>query len=592
MPVVGTAGHVDHGKSTLVRALTGRDPDRWEEEKRRGLTIDLGFAWTEIEGRQVGFVDVPGHERFVKNMLAGVGGIDAALFVVAADEGWMPQSEEHLSALDLIGVSRGLVALTRADLADDDTIELATLEVSERIEGTSLEGVPIIPVAAPEGRGLEEVLAALAEALPSVEEPGDRPRLWVDRAFSVAGAGTVVTGTLTGGSIAVDDGLVVHPGAVPARVRGLQSYETKLEVAHPTNRVAVNLGGVERAQITRGAMLGRDGDWQSARRLLTQLRTVRTLTSALKERGAYQAHIGSGAYPARLTLLEAGELKGQGAAIITLDRPVPVAAGDAVILREVGRRAVVGGGRILDPAPARRRHRVLDSLPALRDSGSPDEFADALLAARGAAPEAEVHAHSAGGTPSRALVAGAMLIATPHGEALAAAAHRLVSGYHEENPLRAGMPKETLRGRLRLDPAALDAVVGLTPELEGRGDVVAAADFEVDLGDGSGAWQDARAALVTAGLAPPRRDELGLGTETLHALLRSADLVDVSGDFVYLPETLGSLKERVADLDDGFTVADFRTAMGITRKHAVPLLEWLDREGITRREGDGRVVRR
>jgi selenocysteine-specific elongation factor len=241
MPVVGTAGHVDHGKSTLIRALTGRDPDRWEEEKRRGLTIDLGFAWMDLDGVPVGFVDVPGHERFIKNMLAGIEAVQAALFVVAADEGWMPQSEEHLAVLDLLDLDTAVVALTRIDLVDGDTAALAALEIEEALAGTSLEGSQIVGVSAPTGQGIDELRAALASAVgrTAIEDVG-RPRLWVDRSFVISGAGTVVTGTLTGGSLAVGDEVVLWPGRHQARVRSLQSHEAARETVGPGTRAAAN----------------------------------------------------------------------------------------------------------------------------------------------------------------------------------------------------------------------------------------------------------------------------------------------------------------------------------------------------------------
>ena len=258
MPIIATAGHVDHGKSTLVEALTGRDPDRWAEEKERGLTIDLGFAWSELAtGAMVGFVDVPGHERFMKNMLAGVGAIDVALFVVAADEGWMPQSEEHLSVLDLLGVRHGVIALTRTDLVDADTVEIAELEVGDQVQGTSLAEWPIVPVSPVTGFGLDAVRSALVSQLESAGPPTNvgRPRMWVDRSFVIAGAGVVVTGTLTNGPLRRGDKLTLFPGNRPVRVRGLQSHEAEVDTAEPGTRTAINLSGVDRDLVARGALL-------------------------------------------------------------------------------------------------------------------------------------------------------------------------------------------------------------------------------------------------------------------------------------------------------------------------------------------------
>ncbi|MGZ5384335.1 MAG: selenocysteine-specific translation elongation factor, partial [Acidimicrobiia bacterium] len=370
MPVVGTAGHVDHGKSTLVQALTGRDPDRWEEEKRRGLTIDLGFAWTTLaDGTEISFVDVPGHERFIKNMLAGSEAIDVALFVVAADEGWMPQSEEHLAVLDLLGVRSGLVAVTKADRVDDELLEFVTLEVEEKLAGTSLAGVPILPVSAVSNRGMDDLRTALEatirEIRPSLVDIG-RPRLWVDRSFTITGAGTVVTGTLLDGSLATGDQLEIWPGRLRGRVRGLQNHEKDhLQVA-PHNRVAVNLVGLDRAEVGRGAMLGRPDDWYPTDTVLVHIETARYLDEPLTNRGAYHLHLGSGAWPVRLRLVATSELEGSGPAILQLSQPLPLKVGDRFIRRVVGRRAVAGGGRVLDPHPAAKTRDLRPTVETLR----------------------------------------------------------------------------------------------------------------------------------------------------------------------------------------------------------------------------------
>src|SRR5919199_765149 len=295
MHVVATAGHVDHGKSTLVLALTGMDPDRFAEEKARGLTIDLGFAWTRLpSGRQVAFVDVPGHVRFIKNMLAGVGAVDACMFVVAATEGWKPQSEEHLRILELLGVSHGLVALTKVGLVDEELRELARLEVAERVGGTFLDGGQIVEVDAPTGEGVEELRQALdrlLEATPTADDRG-RPRLWIDRVFAARGSGTVVTGTLVGGPLAVDDELVALPPGVRGRVRALQSLQRPHQSVPPGSRVAVNLTGVAHDQVGRGDALVRPAQWHATRVLDASLLTLAHLDHEVSRRGAYQAYIG------------------------------------------------------------------------------------------------------------------------------------------------------------------------------------------------------------------------------------------------------------------------------------------------------------
>ncbi|RPI23703.1 MAG: selenocysteine-specific translation elongation factor, partial [Actinobacteria bacterium] len=351
MAIVGTAGHVDHGKSTLVAALTGRDPDRWVEEKERGLTIDLGFAWADLgEGHEVGFVDVPGHERFIKNMLAGVGGVDVALLVVAGDEGWMPQTEEHAAVLDLLDISHGVIAITRIDLADPDTIDLVHLDVAERVAGTALESWPVVAVSAVTGAGIDELRAALRGQLAAAGPARDlgRPRLWIDRSFVISGAGVVVTGTLVDGVLTKDTLMMLYPAGREVRIRGLQTHERSTEAALPGRRTAVNLTGIERGEAPRGTMLGRPQAFVVTRRILATVAPVRSLTEPLTDRGAYHLHLGTATVPVRVRFL------GEDAALLRLGAEVAAAMGDRFILRETGRRAVVGGGRILDPVPDAR----------------------------------------------------------------------------------------------------------------------------------------------------------------------------------------------------------------------------------------------
>jgi selenocysteine-specific elongation factor len=594
MPVVATAGHVDHGKSTLILALTGRDPDRWEEEKRRGLTIDLGFAWSHLpDGTEVGFVDVPGHERFVKNMLAGVEAVDAALFVVAADEGWMPQSEEHLAVIDLLGIRHGVVALTRADLVDEETLAIAELEVEDRLAGTTLAGSPIIPVAAPEGRGVEAVAAALAAAVASCPpQREDRPRMWVDRSFTIGGAGTVVTGTLVGGALSVGDTLVLWPGRREVRVRSLQTHERAVDRIAPGNRAAANLAGLERQAVERGSMLGRPGDWRATRRFLADLRTVRSLEEPLGDRGAFHLHVGSGDWSARVRLLEGPALEGRGAALIDASADLPIAAGDRLVIRDVGRRAVVAGGVVLDPHPPRRGAAMRAALPLLRSAATPDAVADALLEIRGSDRLEALSADSGGGRPAASLEAGGVAVSASEAARLTAAAAEALETFHDRHPLRAGMPKPDLATRLGIGLDLLAALAVSSDRLADDGPVIRASGFRAELGEAErDRWEAARALLEESGAAPPRRTELGLDTETIHALVRAGSLVDVSAEFVYLPETIDEAVGRLATLPAGFTVAAVRDLLGVTRRHAVPLLEWLDAAGITRRAGDGRVLR-
>lgn len=599
MPVVGTAGHVDHGKSTLVRALTGRDPDRWEEEKRRGLTIDLGFAWTTItDGTEISFVDVPGHERFIKNMLAGSEAIDVALFVVAADEGWMPQSEEHLAVLDLLGVQAGVVAITKADRVDDELIEFVTLEVEEKLAGTSLAGSPAIAVSPVSGLGLEDLRRALEEAVrrvaPLLADVG-RPRLWVDRSFTIAGAGTVVTGTLLDGHLATGDQLEIWPGRLRGRVRGLQSHERDLPRVAPHNRVAVNLVGLERAEVTRGAMLGRPDDWLATESVLVQIDTARYLDEPLTNRGAFHLHLGSGAWPVRLRLVDGSELEVSGSAILQLSQPLPLKVGDRFILREVGRRSVVAGGRVLDPRPAGRISDIRPTTETLLATvAAPvDDQASALLQVRGRDLLVRLSADSGGGKPQGAVIAGPLAFSPESAAALSAAAGRMVTAFHTDNPLRPGMPKASLANLLDVDPGVLDVLVQTSPQLRDDGATVAVEGFGGILTTSQeSAWETLRTTLLSSGLAVPRINELGIDRELLHALVRENRVVRIGDELIYLPEQIEEIVQRLSDLPDRFTVADFRDAYGFSRKYAVPLLEYLDGRRVTIRDGDFRTVNR
>jgi selenocysteine-specific elongation factor len=596
MPIVATAGHVDHGKSTLVQALTGRDPDRWAEEKRRGLTIDLGFAWTRLGRHYVGFVDVPGHERFIKNMLAGVGAVDVALFVVAADEGWMPQTEEHLAVLDGLGIATGVIALSRTDLVDPDLVQLAAAEVAERTEGTSLAGWPVVAVSGVSGAGLEELRSTLAAALDAAKPPPDigRPRMWIDRAFVVGGAGLVVTGTLTDGSLRRGDTVTLWPEGVVARIRTVQSHETESESVSSGSRAALNLVGPDKADVPRGTMLGR-GAFRTTRRLLVELRPVRSWPAAVADRGAYHLHAGTGHWPVTVRLLAAKRLAAPGPALLQLATPLPLRAGDRFIVREVGRRVVVAGGLVLDPAP--------DSIPSARRSAASlvaaaplgrNAVAGALLEVRGVTTTSALDADTGGGSVDGAFGAGEVVMTRAAVVGTLETIGSLVSEYHAGNPKRPGIPLATIASAARLDPAVVDALVRLpSSDLVVEQAVVRRRDFGVEWSPTEeAAWTAARTTLREAGLAAPRSSSLGLSPEHFHGLVRNGELVVVADDLAYLPEQLDDVIRRLDDLGDGFTVAEFRDALGVTRRQAVPLLEWLDASGWTSRRGDVRTVRR
>ena len=589
MPIIGTAGHVDHGKSTLVQALTGRDPDRWAEEKERGLTIDLGFAWSRLGDDVVGFVDMPGHERFIKNMLAGVGGLDVALFVVAADEGWMPQSEEHLAVLDLLDVRHGVIALTRIDLADEDLIELSTIDIAEHVEGTTAELWPVIEVSAVAGTGIDELVEALVEALAAAGPPRNsgRPRMWIDRAFAISGAGVVVTGTLVDGAVSVGDHLQCFPGG-PVRLRGLQSHETDRETIGPGTRTAANLVGIDRSDLDRGTLLAARDSMGMTDRFLALLRFPVRSEEDLSDRGSYHVHVGTATVPARIRTLKDNTAAG----IVTTTSPVPLTMGDRFILRDTGRGHIVAGGTVLDPIATRRPSAGDVECLTSAVLGSPSNRADALVAVHESIDVGELHRSSGGGEPSSVAAIGSTYLSPA---AFDRRGHQLLSavdGYHREYPLRPGLPKSVASSRLGGSSDLVTALADASPDLTEDGPILRQQSFVAQLTSSETEMWNATRLLLAAGLAVPRASNLEISDEVLHALVRRGDLVRIENDLVFLPDQLQTITSGLSALPDGFTVAAFRDEFGLARRHAVPLLEWLDAEGWTRREGDGRSVRR
>ncbi|MFM8311063.1 MAG: selenocysteine-specific translation elongation factor, partial [Ilumatobacteraceae bacterium] len=379
MRVIATAGHVDHGKSSLVEALTGTNPDRWDEERRRGLTIDLGFAHTTVAtadgtAHGISIVDVPGHVRFLRNMLAGVGGVDACLFVVAATEGWKPQSEEHLRILELVGLRHGVVAMTKVDAVDDEWRELQQMDIADRLAGTFLHGAPVVGVSSTTGAGLDELRTALADLVQGTPGAADggRPRLWVDRVFAAKGSGTVVTGTLTGGAVRVDDQL--SSAGRPLRVRAIQSHGERHDHIGPGNRVALNIAGVDHTDLQRGDAVVSADQWRPTQRFDATLAVLPSLGHDVSRRGAWFAYIGSGEFPVRLRVLGSERIPagGEGLVRIHLATPLPLVRGDRFVLRESGRDETVGGGVVLDVQPV---------LPASK--ARPDASVDRLVAEHG-----------------------------------------------------------------------------------------------------------------------------------------------------------------------------------------------------------------
>ncbi len=606
MHVIGTAGHVDHGKSTLVQALTGIDPDRLAEEKRRGLTIDLGFAWLRLpSGREVGIVDVPGHERFIKNMLAGAGAINVALFVVAANEGWKPQSQEHLDILDLLGVSSAVVAITKVDAAGADQVESTIEGVNERLASTTIAGAPIVQVSAVAGTGLDELRAELErvlEATPPAEDRG-RSRLWIDRVFSMRGSGTVVTGTLTGGVLRENQEVEILPVGVRARVRGIQSHRRKLNAIGPGNRTAVNLVGVEPDQVRRGDVLGAPGSWRITRRLVAEIRFLPHLPHDPSERGAFKLHVGSAELDAGLRFLgEAPRLGETGIALLALDEPAVLDWRDRFVLRDAGRRETLGGGVVLEPHPARGQKgaAALEGALARQLAGDRAAYLRVVLDEEGRLAVRDLPARVGLSVEEARRVEGVWLdgwvFATPSFEALEADAVAAVREHQQAHPLEPGMPRAALRARLELEVRVFDEVIEALVRREvivADATVLRTADFAPAIG---GPERTAlMAELDAGGASPPTLPELQrrFDPALIRTLVRAGDLVQVGQELVYSASFIARLKNQVAEQVRGkgpFTVAQFRDLVGTTRKYAVPLLEYLDQVGFTRRQGDLRVL--
>jgi len=563
--VVATAGHVDHGKSTLVEALTGTDPDRFAEEKARGLTIDLGFAATTLpSGAALSLVDVPGHVRFLKNMLAGVGAVDACLFVVAATEGWKPQSEEHLRILQLLGIGHGVIALTKVGTADEDLVDLARLEIIEQVEGTFLDGAAVVATDAPTGLGLDDLRAALdnlVAATPTAVDHG-RPRLWVDRAFSAKGAGTVVTGTLSGGPLRVDDELAIHPAGTAVRVRSLENHHASHLELPPGSRCAVNLVGAAHDEGVRGDVLVRSDQWHHTAVFDASLQVLERLDHPVSRRGAHVLYLGSGEHPVRMRILgpDALEPGSEGSVRIHLPRPLPLLPGDRFILRESGRSETVGGGEVLDVDPTEKA-----------SAARPDRSVDRVVKERGWVDADELERL----TGERRAPDVDRWVVNP--EILHETLERLRDTVDSVGPLGLELS--------RLDPFER-AVAGLL------GDAVIEAGRLVPVGTVDPlADHPFVAALAASPFTPPGPD--GVDRGELRELVRRGDVIEVEGIF-YSTSAIDAAARLAARLlvddPDGFTVSVFREAAGNTRKHAMPLLSHLDGTGITRRRGDVRIA--
>ncbi len=587
MPIVGTAGHVDHGKSTLVQALTGRDPDRWAEEKERGLTIDLGFAWTDINGLDIGFVDVPGHERFIKNMLAGVGAIDCAMLVVAADSGWMPQTEEHAAVLDLLDTTVGVIALSRIDLVDTDTVELATLEIMEETQGTVLEGWPIVPVSPITGEGMDTLRDQLAAAVAREEQPVGLPlKMWVDRSFTISGAGVVVTGTIAQGEASVGDEIEILPEGGLDKIRGLHHHDEPVTHAQYGSRTAVNLQNAQLSKIGRGSLVCRPGSVRVSARLIALTTPARSLDE-IPGRGAFHFHIGTAHSPATIR-----QLYGTAAYLVSLDQPLPLAMGDRFILRDSGRQAVVGGGQILEPHATGRATAEQISLLRSSVTASSDEKATALLTVRGTSDLELLAAASGGGVPQAGLRSGPIVLSIAAADRMLVDATAFISEYHSRYPLRPGIPKAELASQIGTNLGLVDAMVAGNAGLAEENGYVRVREFsDARTPDEASTWSAVKGSLEQS-FDVPRMSAIQLEEELLHSLIRDGELIQIGPDLVFTSHQIHDIQNRLGDLPEGFSVSQFRDEFSMTRRQAVPVLEWLDKSGWTRRSGDGRTARR
>lgn len=590
--IVGTAGHIDHGKTALVRALTGIDTDRLAEEKRRGISIELGFAHLDLGGGvQAGFVDVPGHERFVKTMVAGVTGIDLVLLVISADESIKPQTREHFDICRLLGLGRGIVVITKADAVDTELVELVKMEAEEFVAGSFLEGAPLLAVSAKTGQGLEELKDAIRKMASEVPARTSRQplRLPIDRAFAMKGFGAVVTGTLTAGTIQPEQEIELQPLGRRLRVRGVQVHGRPAKSAHGGQRTAVNLAGIEHTDLARGMVLTVPGALRPVSVIDCRIALLPG-TKPLHGRTPVHFHAGTA------EVVGAARPLGDGFVRIRLREPLLVLPGDRFILRKISPVYTIGGGEIIEIEPPRKTRvaRLAPLEPAARAALLVKESAHGM-------DKAELFWRM-GEMAEPGIGVGDWRVDQGWIDARQPELETALVGYHKQHPLLAGMPREELRSKvLSKPPAALfDALLSRNKKLVAQGDLVRLATHRVQLReDEQAARAKIESAFVAGGLAvPAQRDVLSAsgvdGTRAailLATLLKEQKLVRVSPDLVFHHTAIDGLKAMLAaQKGQRFGVSEFKDWTGCSRKYAIPLLEFLDRERLTRREGDSRIV--
>ena len=633
MRVIGTAGHVDHGKSTLVEALTGYHPDRLKEEREREMTIDLGFAWMTLpNGEEIGIIDVPGHRDFIENMLSGIGGIDAALFVIAADEGVMPQTREHLAILDLLQIQGGVVALTKIDMIEDvEWLDLIEEDIRQELIGTVLESAPIVRVSGRKRTGIAELVSEITQCLANRPARVDygRPRLPVDRVFTIPGFGTVVTGTLSDGTLRIGDELVILPQSIRGRVRGLQTHKRKEDFAVPGSRTAVNISGVNVDQVKRGDVVAHPKDYQPTGRLDARLRLLDDASSSLKHNTSVKLFIGSSEEVARLRLLGREELKPGETGWVQLEVKNPVVAmrGDRFIIRRPSPGETLGGGDVLDPHPKSRHKRfsqqTLARFEALEKGTPADVFLQALSVI-GIAPLQDVVSRSnLDESVSKSVIdeltengllvflerkpgeqnhprMDGLVTSQSYWSQLSSAALQEIRQYHKQYPLRKGMPREELKSRLKTTPRIFNGMMakltaeGLTQE---SGPLVHEPSFEIQFNSQQQRLiNDLLTRFEKNPYAPPSVKECqsAVGDEVFQALLDGGNLVQVSSDVVFAKEIYDRMLSDVKGVirDSGsITAAQLRDRYNTSRRYVLAFLEHLDAQNITIREGDFRRLR-
>jgi selenocysteine-specific elongation factor len=615
MFVIGTAGHVDHGKSVLIKALTGIDPDRLREEKERGMTIDLGFAWLKLpSGQEVGVVDVPGHERFVRNMLAGVGGIDLALLIVAADEGVMPQTKEHLGIIDLLDITKGIVVITKKDLVDDELLSLVKLEVEDLIKSTSLAGSSVVAVSAAKGEGMTELVSVIDKVLASAEPRKDigRPRLMIDRAFTITGSGTVVTGTLVDGELEAGQEVEILPPGLKARLRGLQTHKTHIDIASPGSRVAANLSGIAVSQLERGNVLTKPGWLLPTTRLDVRLRMLSNLKHPLRHGAAVGFFTGAAEIIAKVHLLDKEKLEPGDIswAQFTLAKPAALIKGDHFVIRSP--MVTLGGGVIVDASAPRHRRFKEDVIQNLRvrAEGTVDDIISAVLEANqplgleGLAVQCNLKSGEMLAVVNR-LVESRKVVAVGQGkpsilftstgwQQLTKKAEDAVKNYHRKFPTRPGIPKGELSSKLKLssNSPALQKLFNDGLLVEG-GSAVRMPSYHLQLSP----EQQEKINTFLNGLraspySPP--GDIALEPDLLSLLIGQQQVVKVSDGVIFTSDAYNEMVSKVTDYaktKGKVTLAEVRDMLSTSRKYAQALLEYMDEKKITRRVGDERILR-